>query len=216
MCGIEVRASDLFYSQYLVPRLTFHAMPVMSGSSWLFSLCCLAVACQALSAKEWEKQSIYSVMTDRFAKSTDEFMSTPCALKSYCGGTWQGIIEQLDYIQDMGFTAVSSSWHAAWESGCSFACLRDPDRLKIDMDLTSCQKYRAHRHFRVREAPMSLILSVLEKHCYSHRLNKKYSAPYHGYWTADIWCLNDHFGSEDDLMNLADELHSRGMVSSWL
>jgi hypothetical protein len=24
----------------------------------------------------------------------------------YCGGSWQGIVDKLDYIQDMGFTAV--------------------------------------------------------------------------------------------------------------
>lgn len=79
----------------------------MNGLGWLLGFCWLATACQALSTKEWQKQSIYSVMTDRFAKSSDDFSSQACALKAYCGGTWQGIIDQLDYIQGMGFTAVS-------------------------------------------------------------------------------------------------------------
>lgn len=78
-----------------------------NGLVRLLSFCCLAIACQALSKKEWEKQSIYSVMTDRFAKSSDDFSLKPCTLRSYCGGTWQGIIDHLDYIQGMGFTAVS-------------------------------------------------------------------------------------------------------------
>lgn len=32
--------------------------------------------------------------------------------REYCGGTWQGLIDRLDYIQNMGFTAVSEiSFH---------------------------------------------------------------------------------------------------------
>ena len=37
---------------------------------------------------------------------------------------------------------------------------------------------------------------------------------YHGYWAEDIWSLNSHFGTEDDLKTLSDELHKRGMVGS--
>lgn len=44
-------------------------------------------------------------MTDRFAR-TDGSTSAPCDFNSYCGGTWQGLINKLDYIQQMGFTAV--------------------------------------------------------------------------------------------------------------
>ena len=42
-------------------------------------------------------------------KRTDGSTSYPCNIdeSQYCGGTWQGIIKQLDYIQGMGFTAVS-------------------------------------------------------------------------------------------------------------
>lgn len=86
-----------------------HQQPIsaMNGSKWLLSLCWSAFACQALTTEEWQKQSIYSLMTDRFATSGDEH--TPCSLmeKAYCGGTWQGIVDRLDYIQGMGFTAVS-------------------------------------------------------------------------------------------------------------
>ncbi len=62
---------------------------------------------QALSAADWRSQSIYQVMTDRFAR-TDLSTSAPCDPSQgvYCGGSWQGLIKKLDYIQDMGFTAV--------------------------------------------------------------------------------------------------------------
>lgn len=63
----------------------------------------------ALSPAEWRTQSIYQVLTDRFAR-TDGSTTASCdtADQVYCGGSWQGIINHLDYIQDMGFSAVSS------------------------------------------------------------------------------------------------------------
>lgn len=61
----------------------------------------------ALSAAEWREQSIYQVVTDRFAR-TDLSTTASCntADQVYCGGTWRGLISKLDYIQGMGFTAV--------------------------------------------------------------------------------------------------------------
>ncbi|KAL4873278.1 hypothetical protein BDV12DRAFT_182498 [Aspergillus spectabilis] len=49
-------------------------------------------------------------MTDRFAR-TDGSTTHACNLKegSYCGGTWRGTINHLDYIQGMGFDAVMIS-----------------------------------------------------------------------------------------------------------
>ena len=38
-------------------------------------------------------------------------------------------------------------------------------------------------------------------------------AAYHGYWAKDIFQLNANFGTVDDLKDLSDELHARGMVS---
>lgn len=65
----------------------------------------LATAAQALTAAQWESQSIYQIVTDRFAR-TDGSTTASCNLSQYCGGTWQGIIDHLDYIQGMGFTAI--------------------------------------------------------------------------------------------------------------
>ncbi|KAK8044272.1 alpha-amylase [Apiospora rasikravindrae] len=60
---------------------------------------------QALSGAEWQKQSIYQILTDRFAR-TDGSTTEQCTITSYCGGTYKGLINHLDYIQGMGFTAV--------------------------------------------------------------------------------------------------------------
>lgn len=35
---------------------------------------------------------------------------------------------------------------------------------------------------------------------------------YHGYWQENLYMLNDHFGTADDLKALSQALHDRGMV----
>ncbi|CZR63650.1 related to alpha-amylase A precursor [Phialocephala subalpina] len=56
---------------------------------------------------EWRGRSIYQVFTDRFAPTDSTTKpSCPSGYGGYCGGTWQGIISKLDYIQGMGFTAI--------------------------------------------------------------------------------------------------------------
>jgi alpha-amylase len=72
----------------------------------LFLVFCACTS--ALTPAQWRSQSIYQVITDRFAR-TDGSTSASCDLNRYCGGTWQGLIKKLDYIQNMGFSAVSHS-----------------------------------------------------------------------------------------------------------
>ncbi len=60
----------------------------------------------------WEEQIIYFLMTDRFNDGdpgnndlgTDEY--DPDDGRKYSGGDFQGIIDQLDYIQGLGATAI--------------------------------------------------------------------------------------------------------------
>ncbi|OQE06679.1 hypothetical protein PENVUL_c017G05970 [Penicillium vulpinum] len=61
----------------------------------------------ALTPAQWRSQSIYFLLTDRFGR-TDNSVTANCNVqdRNYCGGTWQGIINHLDYIQGMGFTAI--------------------------------------------------------------------------------------------------------------
>ncbi|KAI4282888.1 MAG: hypothetical protein L6R38_002609 [Xanthoria sp. 2 TBL-2021] len=58
-----------------------------------------------IKPNDWRGRSIYQIITDRFSPSNS---AMPCdvAKQQYCGGTWQGIINRLDYIQNMGFTAI--------------------------------------------------------------------------------------------------------------
>ncbi|GME28447.1 hypothetical protein GTA08_BOTSDO06744 [Neofusicoccum parvum] len=61
----------------------------------------------AATPAQWRSRSIYQVLTDRFAR-TDGSTTASCNTqdRQYCGGTYQGIVNKLDYIQGMGFTAI--------------------------------------------------------------------------------------------------------------
>ena len=61
----------------------------------------------AAGPSDWASKAIYQVMTDRFARPDGS--TTDCDILKYCGGTWSGLINKLDYIQGMGFTAVQIS-----------------------------------------------------------------------------------------------------------
>jgi alpha-amylase len=50
--------------------------------------------------------NVNKVVTDRFSTSNNSGPSCDASAQKYCGGSWQGIINHLDYIQNMGFDAV--------------------------------------------------------------------------------------------------------------
>ncbi|KAJ5317172.1 hypothetical protein PENANT_c029G08306 [Penicillium antarcticum] len=129
---------------------------VLLRFAWLASLLGSAIAA---TPAQWRSQSIYFMLTDRFAR-TDGSTTAACdaSMGRYCGGTWKGIENKLDYIQGMGFTAI-------WIT-------------PVTAQLTE---------------------------------DTKYGQAYHGYWQQDIYGLNSHYGTADDLKDLASALHKRGM-----
>ena len=57
------------------------------------------------SSQEWQGRRVYQIVTDRF--SPDVTPAPDCNdLTKYCGGTFKGIQNHLDYITDMGFNAI--------------------------------------------------------------------------------------------------------------
>lgn len=60
----------------------------------------------AASAANWRSRSVYQVVTDRFATTNGLASLCDPSARKCCGGTWQGLINRLDYIQNMGFDAV--------------------------------------------------------------------------------------------------------------
>ncbi|KAF2151438.1 glycoside hydrolase family 13 protein [Myriangium duriaei CBS 260.36] len=73
----------------------------------LLSSLALAGVTIAATADQWRTRSIYQVLTDRYARD-DGSITASCITgnRQYCGGTFEGLANHLDYIQDLGFDAV--------------------------------------------------------------------------------------------------------------
>lgn len=77
----------------LIPFLLFYALPVGAVEK---------------EGRKWQDETIYFLMVDRFNNGDnkndfDVDMKDP---KAYHGGDFQGVIDELDYLKDMGFTAI--------------------------------------------------------------------------------------------------------------
>ena len=109
----------------------------------------LILAVHSKTAEEWRSRSVYQIITDRFAKTDGS--ATPCGdLGNYCGGTFKGIQNNLDYIQGMGFDAI-------WISPV------------------------------VANTPNG----------------------YHGYWTSNLYEVNENFGTAEELKELIQLCHDK-------
>ena len=67
----------------------------------IISILVISISCK--TKEEWKSRSIYQILTDRFARTSD---TGKCNLSKYCGGNFKGIIQKLDYIKGMGFDAI--------------------------------------------------------------------------------------------------------------
>ena len=60
--------------------------------------------------EDWRDEVIYQVLVDRFANGSAandfRFDPSPTSLARYKGGDWQGMIDHLDYIEELGVTAL--------------------------------------------------------------------------------------------------------------
>ena len=94
------------------------------STTFLLMAAALINAVFSKTAEEWKSRSVYQIITDRFARTDGD--DTPCTdLTKYCGGTFKGIENNLDYIQGMGFDAIWISpvvantpdgYHGYWAS----------------------------------------------------------------------------------------------------
>ena len=84
------------------------AAPVVLAALLLLALSTAPQLCEAIqSPAAWKGRRIYQVMTDRFS-TTDNQNAPTCNPPDniYCGGTYNGLTQQLDYIAGMGFDAI--------------------------------------------------------------------------------------------------------------
>ena len=57
---------------------------------------------------DWRDEVIYQVIVDRFADGdlSNNFRVNKAAMAQYHGGDWQGILDHLDYLKELGVTAL--------------------------------------------------------------------------------------------------------------
>jgi alpha-amylase len=62
----------------------------------------------ATHVQDWRDHVIYQLMVDRFANgdARNDWRVDPTALARYQGGDWQGVIDRLDYLDELGVTAL--------------------------------------------------------------------------------------------------------------
>ena len=69
------------------------------------TLATLAASAQAGDTAFWKQRAVYQLLTDRFWRDNGD--ANACTnLSQYCGGTFKGVIDKLDYITGMGFDAI--------------------------------------------------------------------------------------------------------------
>jgi alpha-amylase len=58
--------------------------------------------------EDWRDQVIYQLLVDRFANgdARNDWRVDPLSLARYQGGDWQGVIDRLDYLQELGVTTL--------------------------------------------------------------------------------------------------------------
>ncbi|HEY4181602.1 MAG TPA: alpha-amylase family glycosyl hydrolase [Kofleriaceae bacterium] len=63
---------------------------------------------QANAGLDWRDQVIYQIVIDRFSNGdpNNDINVEPSVPGKYHGGDWQGVIDKLDYLQDLGVTAL--------------------------------------------------------------------------------------------------------------
>ncbi|CAG8443564.1 12762_t:CDS:2 [Funneliformis caledonium] len=117
----------------------------------------------ARTAAEWRTRTIYQLLTDRFAQTPGQENLQLCSnneneyeVRHYCGGTFLGIVNKLDYIKDLGFDAI-------W---------------------------------------ISPVVKQVEG-------ETRYGVGWHGYWAQELYQINPHFGTADELKNLVKAAHEK-------
>jgi alpha-amylase len=107
---LSINLSSLFIvSDFIRHLILLRPVMQMPPTMWWWKVLVVAAigTVHAASRDQWLGRSVYQVVTDRFARS-DNSTTASCdaGLGEYCGGNLQGIINKLDYIQELGFDAV--------------------------------------------------------------------------------------------------------------
>jgi len=106
-------SSFLVRSRSFASALTFSVTTMAIASISWTSFPFVAPAHAAANPSEWQSQVIYLVMPDRFENGDTgndrlgyESCFDPDSPTKFHGGDWEGLRQRIDYLQDLGVTAV--------------------------------------------------------------------------------------------------------------
>lgn len=90
----------------------------------------------------------WQLITDRFAIANDTALPCDTSARQYCGGTWEGIVNHLDYIQGMGFDAiwispVAENVEGQTSSGAAFHGYWTKDLLNLNTNFGTAEDLKA-------------------------------------------------------------------------
>jgi alpha-amylase len=118
---------------------------------------------------DWRDEIIYQLLTDRFANgdASTDYRVAPSALARYQGGDWQGIIDQLDYLEELGVTSLWISpivlnvdYDAGFDAYHGYWAV-DLERINPHFgDLATLRAFVREAHAR----GMSVILDIVTNH----------------------------------------------------
>ncbi|AIW42232.1 family 14 glycosylhydrolase [Paenibacillus polymyxa] len=118
---------------------------------------------------DWSKQSIYFIMTDRFSNgdpSNDNyggFNSNNNDQRKWHGGDFQGIINQLDYIKNMGFTAIWITPVTMQKSEYAYHGYHTYDFYAVDGHLGTMDKFK-ELVGKAHDKNIAVMLDVVPNH----------------------------------------------------
>ncbi|MGF7047717.1 glycosidase/chitodextrinase [Paenibacillus sp. DS2015] len=137
-------------------------------------------------ATDWSKQSIYFIMTDRFVNGDtsndnfDGFNSNKSDPKKWHGGDFQGVINQLDYIKNLGFTAIWITPVTLQKGDYAYHGYHTYDFYSVDGHLGSMNKFKELVN-TAHNKGIAVMLDVVPNHTGDFQPNGFAKAPFNNY-----------------------------------
>ncbi|XP_067657056.1 uncharacterized protein [Haliotis asinina] len=150
----------------------------MEAFRWVVFTAILALVASK-TAEEWKSRIIYQLLTDRFSQKGDN-PNTACSdLSGYCGGSFKGIEEQLDYIQGLGANAIWISpiventvngYHGYWAKNIYKVNPEFGTEVELKSLITECHKRDIWVMFDVVANHMGRQSGCIDRSCPTEQL----------------------------------------------
>ncbi len=175
-------------------------------------------------APQWAREAVvYQVFLDRFAPDPGQAWIQPDSLSGFYGGTLRGLISRLDYIQDLGFSAIwispvfASPTHHGYDASDLFTV--EP-RLGTNADLL---EFFAEAHKRGMRVILDFVANHWSvEHATFQDAQRNPDSPYRNWYTWAQWPTEyaSYFGVRElPELNLAygpARAHMLEAASYWL